>query len=256
MALKALMLRKKIDQKKKELEALRAKDAEFQTRETELETAIAEAETDEEQRTVTEEIDAFNEEKEAHETQKGDLEREVGELEEELAAEERSQDTTPVEPQEEREDKKMATPEVRNRFGITAEMVTRENVQSFLIEVRTCIKEKRALANVGLLIPDEFLGMIRENVINYSKLYRHVNVRSLSGDGRMVIQGTIPEAVWTECCARLNELNLTWNDVEVDCNKLGAFFAVCNAVIEDSDINLAAELIEAITQSIGLALDK
>lgn len=256
MALKALMLRKKIDQKKKELEALRAKDVEFQTRETELETAIDEAETDEEQRTVTEEIDAFNEEKETHETQKGDLEREVGELEEELAAEERSQDTTPAEQQEEREDKKMATPEVRNRFGITAEMVTRETVQIFLTEVRTCIKEKRALTNVGLLIPDEFLGMIRENVINYSKLYRHVNVRSLSGDGRMTIQGTIPEAVWTECCARLNELDLTWNDVEVDCNKLGAFFAVCNAVLEDSDITLAAELIEAITQSIGLALDK
>lgn len=257
MALKALMLRKKLDQKKKELEALRAKDAEFQTREAELETAIGEAESEEEQRTVTESIDAFNEEKEAHETQKGDLEREVGELEEELAAEERSQDTTPpAEEQEEREDKKMATPEVRNRFGITAEMVTRENVQSFLTQVRTCITEKRALTNVGLLIPDEFLGMIRENVINYSKLYRHVNVRTLSGNGRMTIQGTIPEAIWTECCARLNEIDLTWNDVEVDCNKLGAFFAVCNANIEDSDINLAAELIEAISQSIGLALDK
>lgn len=256
MALKALMLRKKIDQKKKELEALRAKDAEFTTREAELETAIAEAETDEEQRTVTEEIDSFNADKEAHESQKGDLEREVGELEEELAAEERAQDTTPVEVQEEREAKPMATPEVRNRFGITSEMVTRENVQSFLTQVRTCIKEKRALSNVGLLIPDEFLGMIRENVINYSKLYRHVNVRTLSGNGRMVIQGTIPEAIWTECCARLNEIDLTWNDVEVDCNKLGAFFAVCNANIEDSDINLATELIEAISQSIGLALDK
>ena len=257
MALKALMLRKKIDQKKKELEALRAKDVEFQTREAELETAIAEAETDEEQRTVTEEIDSFNADKEAHETLKGDLEREVGELEEELAAEERQQDTTPpVEKQEEREDKKMATPEVRNRFGITAEMVTRENVQHFLTEVRTCIKEKRALTNVGLTIPDEFLGIIRENVINYSKLYRHVIVRTISGNGRQVIMGTVPEAIWTECCARINELDLAFNDVEVECNKLGGFFAVCNATIEDSDINLASELIDALSQANGLALDK
>lgn len=258
MALKALMLRKKLDQKNKELEALRAKDAEFQTREAELEAAINEAESDEEMSTIDEEMETFTKEKEEHEATKGDLEREVGELEDELAAEERQQDTTPPAKKkaEEREDKKMATPEVRNRFGITAEMITRENVQSFLTQVRTCITEKRALTNVGLLIPDEFLGMIRENVINYSKLYRHVNVRPLSGNGRMTIQGTIPEAIWTECCARLNEIDLTWNDVEVDCNKLGAFFAVCNANIEDSDINLAAELIEAISQSIGLALDK
>jgi HK97 family phage major capsid protein len=257
MALKALMLRKKIDQKKKELEALRAKDAEFQTREAELETAIAEAETDEEQRTVTEEIDSFNADKEAHETQKGDLEREVGELEEELAAEERAQDTTPpAKEQEEREDKKMATPEARNKFGLTEEFVQRENVQDFLVRVRDHISHKRALTNVGLTIPTEFLGILRENVINYSKLYRHVNVRYLSGEGRMVVMGTIPEAVWTECCATLNELSLGFNDVEVDCNKLGGYFAVCNAILEDSDINLASELLTALAQAIGYALDK
>lgn len=258
MALKALMLRKKIDQKKKELDALRAKDAEFQTREAELETAIAEAETDEEQRTVTEGIDAFNEEKEAHETQKGDLEREVGELEEELAEEERQQDTTPPreEAPAEREAKPMATAEKRNRFGITEEFVQREAVQDFLVRVRDHISHKRALTNVGLTIPTEFLGILRENVINYSKLYKHVNVRYLSGEGRMVVMGTIPEAVWTECCATLNELDLGFNDVEVDCNKLGGYFAVCNAILEDSDINLASELIAALSQAIGLALDK
>ena len=255
MALKALMLRKKIDQKKKELEALRAKDAEFETREANLETAINEADTEEEQRTVTEEIDAFNVEKEAHETQKGDLEREVGELEADLAEEERQQDTTPAQP-EEREAKPMATPEVRNRFGLTEDMMKREKVQSFLTDVRTCIREKRALTNVGLTIPDEFLGVIRENVINYSKLYKHVNVRRLSGDGRQVIMGSVPEAIWVECCGRLNELDLLFNDVEVDCYKLGGFFAVCNATIEDSDINLATELIDALSQANGLALDK
>ena len=47
MALKALMLRKKIDDKKKELEALRASN-DFAKREAELEASINEAETDEE----------------------------------------------------------------------------------------------------------------------------------------------------------------------------------------------------------------
>ena len=68
--------------------------------------------------------------------------------------------------------------------------------------------------------------------------------------------GTIPEGVWTDCCANLNELSLTFNDAEVFCWKVGGFFAVCNAQLEDSDIDLASELLTAIGQAIGLALDK
>lgn len=256
MALRALKLRKSIDLKKKELDALRAKDAEFATREAELEAAINEAETDEDMAAIEGEMETFNAEKEAHETAKGDLEREVGELEDELAKEEREQKTDPAKDPEERGAKPMATAEKRNRFGLTEEMVQREGVQNFLVRVREHISHKRALTNVGLTIPTEFLGILRENVINYSKLYRHVNVRYLSGEGRIVVMGTIPEAVWTECCATLNELSLGFNDVEVDCNKLGGYFAVCNAILEDSDINLASELLTALAQAIGYALDK
>lgn len=256
MALKALMLRKKIDSKKKELEALRAKDESFTTREAELEAAINEAETEEEQAAVTEEIDAFNSEKEEHETAKADLETEIGELEGELAEEERTQNTDPAKEPEKRGAEKMQTAEKRNRFGLTEEFVTREGVQNFLMQVRTAIKEKRALTNVGLTIPQEFLGILRENIVNYTKLYRHVNVRYIGGEGRMVVMGTVPEAIWTECCATLNELDLGFNDVEVDCNKVGAYFAVCNAILEDSDVALASELVAALSQAIGLALDK
>lgn len=257
MALKALMLRKKIDAKKKELEALRAKEEGFLTREAELETAINEAETEEEQTAVTESIEEFEQDRAANDSAIANLEKEIGELENDLAEEERQQDTTPpAEKPVEREDAKMATPEMRNRFGLTEEFVTRENVHNFLGEVRTCMREKRALSNVGLTIPQEFLGFIRENVPNFSKLYRHISFRRIGGEGRMVVMGTVPEAIWTECCARLNEIDLAFNDVEIDCNKLGAFFAVCNAILEDSDIALASELINALSQAIGLALDK
>ena len=68
--------------------------------------------------------------------------------------------------------------------------------------------------------------------------------------------GTIPEAVWTDCCANLNELSLAFYDVELNCWKVGGYFAVCNANLEDSDIDLASELLTAIGQAIGLALDK
>jgi HK97 family phage major capsid protein len=129
-------------------------------------------------------------------------------------------------------------------------------VKNYLGEVRSAIKEKRAITNVGLTIPEVMLGLLRENITEYSKLYKHVNVRSIRGDGRQLIMGTVPEAIWTDCCANLNELTLAFNDLEMDCYKVGGYFAVCNANIEDSDIDLANELLTALGQAIGLALDK
>lgn len=72
----------------------------------------------------------------------------------------------------------------------------------------------------------------------------------------MLVMGSIPEAVWTDCCANLNELSLSFFDEEVNCWKVGGYFAVCNANLEDSDIALASEILTAIGQAIGLALDK
>lgn len=59
MALKAIMLRAKLDKKNKELDALREKDDDFIKRESELEAAIAEAQTEEEQQTVSDAVDQF-----------------------------------------------------------------------------------------------------------------------------------------------------------------------------------------------------
>lgn len=132
----------------------------------------------------------------------------------------------------------------------------REDVKEFLGEIRSCIKEKRALTNVGLTIPEVLLGALRANIENYSKLYKHVNVRAINGKGRELIMGNYDEAVWTECCANLNELSLTFYDQEVDCFMVAGYYAICNANIEDSDIDLASEVMAAIGQAIGLALDK
>lgn len=264
MALKALLLRKKIDDSKKALEALRQKDSEFEAREAELAKSIEEVteETTAEERAAVEElVSKFDEEKAAHANEEETLERKIADLEDELAAEEAAQDTTPpaVKPEERKDEKNM---NVRSKiFARMSEQersafVAREDVKAYLAEVRSAIKEKRALSNVGLTIPEVFLGYLRQNIENYSKLYKHVSVRSISGEGRMVVMGSVPEAIWTECCANINELDLGFNDVEVDCYKVAGFFAVCNATLEDSDINLAGELMDALGYAIGIALDK
>lgn len=262
MALKTLMLKKKIDTRKKEYEALLAKDSEFEARNAELEKAIEEAETEDEQETVREAVEGFEAEKSDHEKTKTDLEKEIRELEAEMEELEKKMEDpapapAPADPEERKEKKEMKT---RKFFGMNEremnEFITREDVKNYLENVRTCIREKRAVTNVGLTIPTVMLGLIRENILEYSKLYKHVALRKVNGDGRAVIMGTIPEAVWTECCANLNELDLGFADVEVNCWKVAGYFAVCNANIEDSDIDLAAEILTAIGQAIGLALDK
>ena len=264
--LKVLLLRKKIDAANKALEALRAKDADFAKREAELEQAIneaAEAEGEdaaEAQKAVEEEVEKFDQEKEEHEAAKKSLEDELTELEAGLEAEEAAQDTSeepkPQPQVEERKEEKMIT---RNKFfrGVDVDaMFQRDDVKAYLSEIRSCIKNKRELTNVGLTIPEVFVGLIKENVENYSKLYKHVNVQPIAGKAREIVQGTVAEAIWTECCAVLNELNLAFNDVEIDCYKVAGYYKVCNAVLEDNDVQLATKLLEALSQAIGLAVDK
>lgn len=265
MAIKALMLKKKIDMRKKSLDELLAKDEEFTTRESELAKALEEATNDEEVDAVEEATAKFEEEKKAHEDEKLKFGAEIDALETELKAEEEAQEVKPVEaPAEEQPKAERKVETIMSKRNIFDKMdvqtrnamFERDDVKAWVGEFRSAIAEKRALNNIGLTIPEVFLGYIRENIENYSKLYKHVNVRSIGGTGREVVQGTIPEAVWTDCCANINELSLTWNDVETACWKVSGFFKVCNATLEDSDINLASELLTAIGQAIGFALDK
>lgn len=264
MALKALMLRKKIDDKKKLLEELRKKDGDIQKREMELEAAIDEAQTDEERDEVEKMVTVFEEEKEAHAEEKVNLEKEVGDLEEELQEEEKKQKAAAektTEKSEEREEKKKMGATNRAKFyGMSIQerdaFFVREDVQNFLREVRTCIKEKRALSNVGLVIPEVMLELLKTKVSETSKLISRVTHRPVAGKARQRIMGTVPEAVWTEMCAVLNEMDLGFNDIEVDGYKVGGFFSVCNAIIEDNDVNLTAEILNALGKAIGKAVDK
>lgn len=270
--LKVLILRKKIDAANKKLETLKTKEEELNKRAAEIETAINEAaemsgteeEITEAQRTVEDEATAFDEEKKALDSEKADLEKEIAGMEKELEEAEAEQDTEPAPAAEKDPEERGEKIEMANRMKFFRNMslqdrnamFEREDVKAYVAELRAVIKEKREVKNAGLLIPEVFIGLLKENVFEYSKLYKHINVVSISGNGREVVQGKIGEAIWTECCANLNELEINFNDAEVDCFKVGGFVKVCNAVLEDSDVNLADAILDAIGQAIGLGLDK
>lgn len=263
MALKTLLLRSKLDAKMKELENLRAKDAEFQTREAELEAAIGEMSeetTAEDRAEVERQTEEFQTEKEGHESAKGELEAEVERLENEIAEEEkRSAEVAKANPKKE-EREVHTVMDTRKFFGMNTQerdaFFAREDVKDFLQRTRTFAGQKRAVTGAELTIPEVMLNLVRENIANYSKLISKVNLKQVPGNARQPIMGTIPEGIWMEMCGKLGELDFTFTEVEVDGYKVGGFVAICNAVLEDSDVALATELLTGISQAMGIALDK
>lgn len=287
MALRTMILRKKISDKQKELESLRSKLAElveqaaqFVTREEELESAINEVSTEEEQKVVEEEVEKFEADKAANEEaasevnqQISDIEGEVSEMERQLEEIEDQQRTVPQIPDAPEEEDKKAKKKSTGKRGFTNMIRTRslrqmnmaereafvnsDEVQNLLAEIRACMKDhKRSISGGAYTIGEQMIGLLKEDIGDYSKLYRFVNVKKLSGKGREIVMGTYPEAFWEECCDPIYELDQAFTKVEVDCYKVAGYFALCNALIEDSDISLVDELMVALNYAIGFALDK
>lgn len=264
MALKALMLKRQIDLKQKALDELRSKDAEFEKREAELEASIEEVQTDEERAAVEEAVTSFESEKAAHDEAAGKLEEEIRGLETELSEIEEKQDApAPAEaPAQETEERKVETmTEIRTRFSeMTMEQrsafVKREDVAAWLSAVRAMKGQNRAITNAELIIPEVVLPMLHAEAARASQMLSLVNVSALTGTSRQRIMGSIPEAVWTEMCAAINEVDLGFNEIEMDGFKVAAFIKVCNALLDDNDVNLASEIISVLGAAIGKALDK
>lgn len=271
MALKVVMLRHSIEKKKAELEQLRQKDAEFATREAELEAAINEAETQDQEQTVSEEVEKFDGEKTAHEEAKNTLSAEIEGLEADLAKIEESAPMRSAPPPEkekrnERMKEKMdinirSLPmHVRAFDALPMErrqaIVSQPEVKDFLARFREMGRQQRAITGGDLTIPIVFLDLISENMYRYSKLINRVRVRNVSGQARQTIAGIAPEAVWTEMCAAINELTFSFGQITVDGYKVAGYIPVCNSLLEDSDIDLSAWVVEMISESLGLAKDK
>ena len=263
--LKAIMLRREIERKNAELEQLRETEKTFETREKDLTTAIEEAETQEQRDAVSAEVDKFDADKKENEEARDALEREIADLEEQLAETERkAPDFNKREEKNERNHEMKINirelPRTQRAFDAfpmeeRQAMIAREDVQKFLGELRGLRHQNRAVTGAELTIPVVFLDIIAENVFRYSKLLNRVRVRNVRGQARQTIGGTVPPAVWTECCGAFNELQFVFNQVTMDCYKVAGFVLVCNSLLEDSDLALASEILEMISESIGIAKD-
>ena len=152
-------------------------------------------------------------------------------------------------------------PKTRRAFdALAAEqrnaIVAQDDVKNFLGQLRSMKGQNRAISGAELTIPVVFLDLISENMFRYSKLLNRVRVRYVDGQARQTIAGTVPEAVWTEMCGAINELNFVFNQVTLDGYKVAGYVPVCNSLLDDNDINLSSWIVEMLSESIGLAMDK
>lgn len=271
MALKAIMIAKKLEMKRAAFDELVAKDAEFETRSAEIEKAIGEAKTEDEQKAVEEALEKYTEEETAHNEEKEKLSAEIKGLEKDLEDAEKDQPEPKGEPEpkkkDERNDFTMNTINIRSLpMNVRAfdalpkeqrdAIVAQPDVQTFFAELRNASRSKRDITGGELTIPVVFLDLIAENMYRYSKLMRRIRIRNVNGEARQTIAGTVPEAVWTEMCGAINELTFGFNQITLDGFKVAGYVPVCNSLLEDNDVNLASWIVEMLSEAIGLAKDK
>lgn len=291
MALKQVILNHRITEQRTKLsalqtarEVLRTNRTALEKREKELETAVVEVtvETSAEDKAALEAETAQFEKDEAEQTKAEAENKEAIEVVEHLIAEltaeleklnAAAEDPEPAEPEaqtEEEEQPDEPTTEARSRrrnnmqkrafYGMNmqqrAAFFKREDVKGFLTRVRDLGHQKRSVKGAELTIPTVVLDLLRENIEENSKLIKHIRLRKVRGNARQTIAGAIPEAVWTEMTAKINELNIEFGSVEMDGYKVAGFIPVSNAILEDSDINLFNELITMLGQALGMTLDK
>ena len=180
MALKTLMIRKKIEDKKKAIEALKSSN-DFETREAELEKAIEEAETDEDKNAVDEEIDKLEAEKKEAEDKIGELEKEVEDLENELASIEAGQ-------KDKRKDGKIEMGEKFARDSMEYRTAFRDYIQTGKVDREILQFEQRtgdavsAASDLGVLLPETVVQEIITGVGKvHGQLYDRVKKTNLKG---------------------------------------------------------------------------
>ena len=282
--LKQLILTRKLTEKRGLLEPLMAKRTELaakldemKKREAELESDLqAEMQAEEQAEAETAvndfvaEMDALEGEISANDTAINELETAINELQGQLdelnnRATEQEPETAgaPAPAENERSMNIMSnlyTPaqlraQSRREF-ITRSLADHSELKTFAENMRGMIGQKRAINGGQLTIPTVMLPMIREIVEENSLMLPHVNRQTVGGVARQVIMGTVPEAIWTEMCGKLNEIDLTFNDTEMDGYKVGAFVAICNALKEDNDVELVFQIVHALARAEALAVDK
>ena len=272
MALQTLLARNELKLLHVRHTELSDKTAEYESRQAELETALDEAQTEDDLNAVRGLITEFQSERDQWQRSLDDVTEQIAVKENELrelenAAPPVNAPAVPASNDAPATVRKEAyhSMQLRAFARMSPErrdaLLQSEEVRTFAETFRERFKgasgaNVRAVSGADLLIPETLLDVLRENIDAYSKLLKYVRVIPLTGKARMPIMGTVPEAVWTEMVGALNNIDLSFSQVEMDGFKVGAYTAIPNSTLEDTYPVLVNAIIESLGRGIGKALDK
>ncbi|EAG7335688.1 phage major capsid protein [Listeria monocytogenes] len=174
MALKQLMIQKKLDSKRGELEELETRSKSFVERENSLTRALEEAKTEEEVNTVEKSVDELESEKEKLEKERDELTAKIKELEKELEEANNKPNTS-------KEDEEKG--EGEERMGKYKDKEVRSAVNTF---IRTKGQTRAGLVSTdaGVIIPEEIIYSPEKEVktvTNLAELVSKTKVSTASG---------------------------------------------------------------------------
>lgn len=278
MALKQILITRKISelevQKKELLENIAntvQRRAEWKIREADAEQALEEID----ENTSAEDKQAFDDE--IAELEKIDKEIEIEETDNNSKLEEIETELTELKTKLDEINAKIENPEIakksdkkieitEKREGISmrkytpeyrarcAEISKNDEVKNFETDIRTCYRSGNTTFKIT--IPTVALPVLQERIDAYSKLAKYVNVQRLNGDGRQLIIGAAPEAVWTETTGKFNELSANLSLIEMSGNKIAGYISVPKPYMQDSELNLTELIFDLLGQAIALGIDK
>ncbi|MDO3680560.1 phage major capsid protein [Paenibacillus ehimensis] len=257
MALKQLMLGKKIEQRKAVLAELLEQENGLNTRSAELEAAVEEAKTDEEIAAVEEEVTALEAQKAELDEKKSKLEGEIAELEGEL---EQLNANDPRDQQRSANTQRRGGNEMTKEYHIAQVRKMLETGEYYhLPEVRDFyekFKNLRVVTGGELTIPNIVINRIMDIVGDYTTLYPLVDKIRVSGTARILIDTDTAPATWMEMKSSLPTGDVgTITNVDFDGFKVGKVTFVDNYLLQDSIINLDDYVVRKIARAIAKALD-
>ena len=149
----------------------------------------------------------------------------------------------------------------RRWFGLTYQerdaLLAQPAVKEFLQRVREARSQQRSVNGGELGIPDGFLPILRDLTYQESKFLRYCFTTSFRGTTRQNVAGVAPEAIWTEMTDALNELDIDFWQLTMDGYMVGGYMPVPNSLLmDDSDLQLASTILQALASSLAKAIDK
>lgn len=259
MALKTIMLRKEIDDKRKAFTEVEEQRATFDAKRAELEKAINEAETDEQRTTVREAVDAFEAETSEADAKADELKNEIERLETELRElEEKAnaeKETEPTQVNERKDEKTMLTRDSKEYIHAYAEYIRTGNDTEVKRMTRAIVSENAGedvtgATNAVIAVPTMVQGYI-ERAWNENEITKMFKKSYLKGNVKVGFEYNSSKAVGhAEGTEAPDEEDLSIGIASLDPVSIKKWITVTDEVIDLADEEFLKYIYEELTYRI------